>query len=136
MISSRNDWENCIWSWSPYLKNKEKFKRKNWISNIFFGAVIVIVHFLFLEYNSRVKGIRWNSFTLMIIVNMIFRNMQGVKINYFHSICFSQILSNFEVRLPTSNVMFSVISRWNYKVFVLIRKLFSCSFKKWSCFLW
>ena len=24
MILSKNDWDNCIWSWQPYLQKKEK----------------------------------------------------------------------------------------------------------------
>ena len=27
MIPSKNDWENCVWSWQPYLQKKEK---KEW----------------------------------------------------------------------------------------------------------
>ena len=39
--------------------------------------------------------------------------------------------SLLELNLETLNVIYSVMSWWNRKVFVLTEKLFSCSFNKW-----
>ena len=29
MIPSKNDWENCVWSWQPYPQNKGKKYNEN-----------------------------------------------------------------------------------------------------------
>ena len=29
MIPSKNDWENCVWSWQPYPQNKGKKLNEN-----------------------------------------------------------------------------------------------------------
>ena len=38
MIPSKNNWENCIWSWQPYLQNKEK----NWMKMVYFWHPVFV----------------------------------------------------------------------------------------------